>query len=82
MIASMTGSRALVVGFWLQVADAVMASLMTIVHWVMSARDHTRPTFLCLLQVSLSGVWWVWRLVYAVMLLEGTLAAEMFCAGM
>ncbi len=77
----MTGSRALVIGFWLQVADAMMASLMTIVRRVMSAQDHTCPSFLHLSWVSLSKVWWVWRLVYTVMLLEGTLEAEMVCAG-
>ncbi len=68
MKALMTGSRALMVGFWLQVADAVVASLMAIVRWVMSAQDHARLSFLHLSRVSLFEVWWIWRLVYAVML--------------
>jgi hypothetical protein len=62
------------------VADAVMASLMKTVHWVMSVQDHMHQSSLHLLQVSLSEVWWNWRSVYAVMLLEGTLAAEIVCA--
>jgi hypothetical protein len=62
-------------------AEAVMASLITTVRWLMLLRDQMHPSAWRRERVSFSEVVWVCRSVNALMVLDGSLLVEVTSVG-